>query len=148
MDHRLFHRVRFSARGDLIHHDMTYHGRLENISLRGALLSGDECIMIPRGELGALSVCLEGEDTPLLLTARVVHSFFSIAGVKFVQLSESTELRLYELLKKITSEPERLSHEWEEIKLQRVLPEKGDPSAPPLKAAIGFSPANPEDAEV
>lgn len=148
MDHRLFHRVRLSARCDLIHHDMTYHGRLENISLRGALLSGDECIMIPRGELSALSVCLKGEDTPLLLTARVVHSFFSIAGVKFVQLSESSELRLYELLKKITGEPERLRHEWEEIRLQRVLREKGDPSAPPLAAVTGFSPATPEDAEV
>lgn len=147
MDHRLFNRVRLSARCDLIHHDMTYRGRLENISLRGALLSGDECIMIPRGELGALSICLEGEETPLLLTVRVVHSFFSIAGVIFVQLSESTELRLYQLLKKMTSEPERLSREWEEIKLQRLL-QKGAPSAPPLAAVSGFSPATPEDAEV
>jgi hypothetical protein len=120
MEQRRFHRVTFSAPGDLIHHDMTYRVQLGNISLRGALISADECIMVPLHETCTLSIWLEEVDTPLILTTQVVHSFFSMVGVKFVSFADDAESRLFELLKKITSEPDNLRLEWEEILAHRA----------------------------
>jgi len=118
MENRRFHRVKFAAPGDLLHLGMTYRSRLENISLRGALISADECIMVPLGDTCILSIHLEEENTPLVLTVEVVHSFFSMVGVKFVSFGEDAESRLFELLKRITSEPDKLMDEWQEILAQ------------------------------
>ena len=115
MSQRLFHRVTFSAPGELIHHELTYRGRVENLSLRGALVSADECIMVPLGDTCTMSLCPSQEDPPIVLTVKVMHSFFSMVGVSFVDFPEDTERRLFELMKTITSEPDQLRLEWEEI---------------------------------
>lgn len=115
MEQRRFHRVTFSAPSDLIHHDMVYRGRVENISLRGAMVSADECIMIPLGETCTLSLRDQEGAPPIVLTVEIVHCFFSMVGVKLVGFSDDAEERLYRLLQSITSEPERLKNEWEVI---------------------------------
>jgi c-di-GMP-binding flagellar brake protein YcgR len=109
---RRFHRVTLSARTDLIYQEVTYHGRLENLSLRGALISANECLMIPNGDFCTLLVPVEEGKPPMVLTAQVIHYFFSMVGVKFVELSPATELRLFELLQTMTGEPEQLLKEW------------------------------------
>ena len=115
MEKRRYHRVKFAAKGSIHHQGLTYRVRLENISLKGALVSSEECIMIPPGERCTLSVRLETEDLPLVFTVEIVHSFFSMVGVHFVAYEKDAEQRLIELLKSITSEPERLAFEMLEL---------------------------------
>ena len=115
MEHRRFHRVKFTAQSDLIHQEMTYRGRLENISLRGALISADECIMVPPGGSCTLSIRDEEGGAPLVLTVEVVHSFFSMVGVRFVSFDQGAESRLFQLLGRISSEPDQLRQEWREL---------------------------------
>ena len=134
MEQRQFHRVTFSAPSDLIHQDIIYRGRLGNISLRGAMVSADECIMIPPGENCTVSIHPREGAAPIVLTAQVVHSFFSMVGVKFVAFKGDGEQRLYELMQTITTEPETLRSEWEVI-----LAHKGGQQGDQDKQAVPFS---------
>jgi c-di-GMP-binding flagellar brake protein YcgR len=115
MEKRRYHRVKFAAKGSIRYQGLTYRVRLENISLKGALVSSEECIMIPPGERCTLSVLLDAEDLPLVFTVEIVHSFFSMVGVHFVAYEKDAEQHLIELLKSITSEPERLAFEMLEL---------------------------------
>lgn len=115
MDKRRFHRVKCEASGELLHHGLTYSCRLENISLRGALLTSDECIMVPLNESCTLSVSTEPGAPPLVITVDVVHCFFSMVGVKFVEFADDAEQRVLDLLKRISPEPVKLMQEWEAI---------------------------------
>jgi hypothetical protein len=115
MESRRFHRVSFSAHGELNHHELTYHVRIENISLRGALLSSDECIMVPLGETCRISFSPGDGTPPIVVTAEVVHCFFSMVGVKFVEFPEDAERRVFDLMERITTKPEELEREWAEI---------------------------------
>ena len=115
MEHRRFHRVRFAAKGDLRHQGLTYRVRLENISMSGALVSSEECILIPEGDTCSLSIRLEAEDAVIALKVQVMHSFFSMVGVRFVDLEKDAELHLFEILQKVTVGPARHGQEWQEI---------------------------------
>jgi hypothetical protein len=114
MEHRRFHRVKFAAKGVLSHQGLAYQIRLENISLRGALVSSEEFIMIPEGDQCSLSLRLKAEEA-LEITVQIVHSFFSMVGVQFVSMEKDAELRLFELLKGVTKEPEKLEQEWQAL---------------------------------
>ena len=122
MEKRRYHRVKFAAKGSIRYQDLTYRVRLENISLKGALVSSEECIMIPPGERCTLSVQLDAEDLPLVFTVEIVHSFFSMVGVHFVAYEKDAKQRLIELLKSITSEPERLAFEMLELSASSQAP--------------------------
>ena len=100
MEHRRFHRVKSTALGDLRHQGMTYRVRLENLSPGGALLSSDDCILIPEGDHCTLSIRFEGEEE-FVLTAEVMNAFFSMVGVRFVSFEKDAEDRLYRLLRRI-----------------------------------------------
>lgn len=119
MEQRRFHRVQSRAPGELSHFGMDYKCRLENVSLRGALISADECIMIPVGDCCTFSVVLEPETAPVVITACIVHSFFSMVGVKFVNFSGDAEERLLSFMQRLTTEPEKLKQEWEMIQEKR-----------------------------
>jgi hypothetical protein len=119
MEQRHYHRVKFSGSGRLVHNDMTYRVRAENISLRGALISCDECMMIPLEETCTLSLAPDDAQPPVVITVQIVHCFFSMLGVKFVELTDEAEHLLFELIKAITPEPEKLEQEWEELLQQR-----------------------------
>jgi len=107
MTHRRYHRIRFTARGELHHQGISYQVRLENLSQGGALISSDECIMILPGDDCVLSIQLQAEPERLVATVQVVHSFFSMVGVRFVAFEKDAEQRLVELLKKSAGLPER-----------------------------------------
>lgn len=119
MEQRRFHRVQSRAPGELSHLGMDYKCRLENVSLRGALISADECIMIPVGDCCTFSVILEPEAAPVVITACIVHSFFSMVGVKFVNFSGDAEERLLSFMRRFTTDPEKLKQEWELIQEKR-----------------------------
>lgn len=120
MELRRFHRVKCMSPGELIHHDITYRCRLENVSLKGALISADECIMVPLGETCTFSLNLQPGAPPLIITVTVVHCFFSMIGVKFVGFTGDAEQRLLALLKETTPEPVKLVEEWELIQRERA----------------------------
>jgi|GEM_PF-1920989 len=104
MEHRRFHRVKSTALGDLRHQGITYRVRLENLSLGGALLSSDDCILIPEGDHCRLSIRFEGEEE-FVLTAEVMNAFFSMVGVRFVDFEEHAQDRLHRLLRRIPGTP-------------------------------------------
>lgn len=118
MDQRRFHRVKCNTPGELTHNEMSYKCRLENVSLRGALISADECIMVPLGECCRFSVSLEPDSAPLVMRVAVVHCFFSMVGVKIVAFTDDAECRLLEFMKKVTCEPVKLMQEWEMLQEQ------------------------------
>ncbi|QWV94908.1 PilZ domain-containing protein [Geomonas oryzisoli] len=120
MEQRRFHRITYSAPGELVHHDIKYRCRLENVSLRGALISADECLMVPLHESCRLTVPLQPGGAPLTITVSVVHCFFSMIGVKFTGFSGDSEQRLFDLLKEKTTEPEKLLQEWDSLRKERA----------------------------
>lgn len=120
MNQRRFHRVKHTAPGELKHHGMKYRCRIENISLRGALISADECLMVPLNESCTLSVDASPGQAPMVITVSVVHCFFSMMGVKFIGFEGEAEQTLLELIRKITTEPEKLVQEWESIQQEKA----------------------------
>jgi len=106
MTHRRFHRIRFTALGDLHHQGISYRVQLENLSQGGALVGSDECLMVLPGDDCVLSIQLAEGEEPLVASAQVVHSFFSMAGVRFLGFEKDGERRLIELLQASAGLPE------------------------------------------
>lgn len=129
MDKRRFHRVTCAVPGELVHHEMSYACRLENVSLRGALISADECIMVPLGEICTLSMPLQAGGLPVTVEAVVVHSFFSMVGLLFTHFNGDAERRLLEFMRERTGEPEKLMQEWEGIVAERERMQMPAPTA-------------------
>ena len=100
---RRFKRVRVSASCSLTYNNITYLGRLENISLNGALISFNDGIVIPKDERCNLKVYLEETDTPLRTEIEVIHSNFTMLGVRFDKNDRVAEEALANLLERLTS---------------------------------------------
>lgn len=118
IEQRRFHRVRFMAKSELNHNDIIYKGQLENLSLNGALVSFNDGIIVPQGEECTLTVCLEGELIPLRFEVEVIHSSFTMVGMKFVSSGADTKERLYKLMEKLTTEPDKLRDELRQLDKQ------------------------------
>jgi hypothetical protein len=116
MEKRNFHRVRYAARCTLTHNGITYHGRTENISLNGALISFTDGIIVPKGDECAVLVFLEDQDVPLKLTVEVVYSFYTMVGTRFKAVDLDATGRLFALIETVTGEPDKLKEELERIK--------------------------------
>lgn len=126
MNQRRFHRVKCSTTGELRHNEMSYKCRLENVSLRGALISADECIMVPLGETCLFSVRFAPDTPPVEIGVTVVHCFFSMLGVEFANFRGDAELRLLDFMKTITSEPAKLMQEWEMLRAQTASGQRAE----------------------
>jgi hypothetical protein len=114
-EQRQFHRVNFTAKSSLNDNDVHYTGHLENISLNGALVSLNDGIIVLQGDEYLLSIYLKDDEHPIRVKVEVVHSFLTMLGLKFITTDSSTRQRLYELLEKISSEPDKLKTEMERI---------------------------------
>ena len=81
---RRFRRVKCATNIVLNAEIGAYQGRLENISPDGALvmLQGSVIALVKQGDKCTLAVYPEKEEAPLQFMAEVVHSGFSMAGVK------------------------------------------------------------------
>lgn len=129
MQQRLFHRVLFTARSMVTVADVIFKGRIENISLNGAMVSFQKEVSVRQGDKCFLAIYPEGEDDAIRIIAEVVHSSGNMVGMKFIAIDADTRLRLYDLVEKATSEPERLPSEFERLKgylAGYLMP--GDPS--------------------
>ncbi len=115
IEKRRFHRVRFMAKSELNHNGIVYKGQLENLSLNGALVSFNDGIIVPQGEECTLTVYLEGEHSNLRFEVEVIHSSFTMVGMKFVPSDADTKARLYKLMGKVTAEPDKLRDELQRL---------------------------------
>jgi hypothetical protein len=103
---RRFQRVRFKAKCSLSHNNITYLGQMENISLNGGLISFNDGVVIPMEEICHLTVYLENENSPLRLLIEVIHSNFTMIGIKFASKDAETQERLGNLLERLTTDRE------------------------------------------
>ena len=53
---------------------------------------------------------------PIRIIAEVVRSLRNMVGIKFVAIDSETQSCLYELVKKVTSDPEIMNNEIEKLK--------------------------------
>jgi hypothetical protein len=105
---REFHRVRFRAKCELTHNEITYHGQLENISLNGALISFNDGVVVPEEEECILTIHLDDEETPLRVAVEVKHSNFTMIGIKFFTCNEKmAQERLFNLMERLSAETDK-----------------------------------------
>ena len=116
MQQRWFHRVLFTAKSDITFDDVISKGQLENISLNGALVSFEKEITVKRGDKCFLAIYPEGESQPIRIIAEVVRFLRNMVGLKFVAIDAETQLRLFELVKRVTTEPEKMNAESDRLK--------------------------------
>jgi len=116
MQQRWFHRVLFTAKSEVTFDDVISKGQLENISLNGALVSFEKAITVNRGDKCFLAIYPEGESQPIRIIAEVVRCLRNMVGIKFVAIDEDTQLCLYELVKRVTTEPEKMNAESDKLK--------------------------------
>lgn len=100
---RRFPRVRFRAKCSLTHNNIIYKGQLENISVNGALVSFSDGIVIPNNERCNLIIYLEGEVPPLRLEIEVIHSNFTMMGIRFATEDYVVKKALDDLVARLTS---------------------------------------------
>lgn len=113
LEKRKSHREHLSTRTILSQQNTTLHGQLVNISMNGALVQLGFSTYLPKGSEYDLTVFLEGENFPLQFSAEVVSSTFALAGIKFVSFVDDSKSRLVDLLKALSTRPDRTTVELE-----------------------------------
>lgn len=108
---RRFHRIQLSAKTVVNHLGELHEGVLGAISLGGAAINFNGSAMIPEGDECLVAIELDESLPALELTAKVTNSSFYRIGVAFVHLEQHNKDLLYDLLKKLTSEPQTLESE-------------------------------------
>jgi hypothetical protein len=88
---RQFQRVRFRAKCSLSHNNITYLGQLENISVNGALISFNDGIIIPNNDRCMLKIYLDGKDSSLRIEIEVIHSDFTMVGIRFIAVDDDVK---------------------------------------------------------
>jgi len=88
---RKFQRIRCGSKCSLTHCNITYLGRLVNISMDGALIGFNEGLVIPNNEKCVLTIYSDELKTPLKSEVMVIHSNFTMVGIKFA--SEDVKVR-------------------------------------------------------
>ena len=116
MEQRWFHRVLFTAKSVVTFDDVIFKGRLENISLNGAMISFENDITVNRGDKCFLTIYPEGESQPIRIITEVVRFLRNMVGIKFVAIDAETQFCLYELVKRVSTEPENLDAESDRLK--------------------------------
>jgi hypothetical protein len=98
---RKFPRIRFAAQCVLGCRNADYKGRLENISISGALVRLEQCLFPPYGDENTLTVFVDEEASPLELAIEVVCTSFTLTGVKFLSCDAGTATRLGKLVENL-----------------------------------------------
>lgn len=116
MQQRWFHRVLFTAKSVISFDDVISKGQLENISMNGALISFEKDITVNRGDKCFLTIYLEDDSEPIRIIAEVVRFLRNMVGIKFIAIDPETQLCLYELVNRMTTEPEHMNSEMNRLK--------------------------------
>ena len=102
IERRRFQRIRYASKCELICQGACHEGRLENLSLSGALASFTGSILVRPGHTGTLDIHVDGHAVPLRFEMEVAHSGFSMVGMKFIDMDTGTRERLRELVERLT----------------------------------------------
>jgi len=98
---RRYQRIRLEAKCSLTHNNITYLGKLENISLNGALISFNDGLIIPKDDRCSVTIYLDGLKAPIKSDVSVIHSNFTMLGIKFT----SIDATLMEVLDNLVERP-------------------------------------------
>ncbi|MBI5656893.1 MAG: PilZ domain-containing protein [Geobacter sp.] len=118
IEKRRFHRVLFRTKCLVRHDEIPYDGCVENISLKGAMISFDEAVMVPQGDCCSLEISLAGEKAPILISAEIIYSTMFRIGVEFGTFEAGHHFRLCGLMERLTGEPAKLREELKLIGLE------------------------------
>ena len=116
MQQRMFHRVLFTAKSVVTLDEVIVKGKIENISLNGAMISFENDITVNRGDKCFLTIYPDGENQPIRIIAEVVRFLRNMVGIKFVALDEEAQRCLYELVKRVATEPENMDEQRDRMK--------------------------------
>jgi PilZ domain len=117
IEKRNFQRVRLTANIILHHNGLEYKGKVENISISGALVRLERTVIVSLGGEYILTINVEGEDIPLQIFVEVACASISLAGIKFVSCAAETSARLLQLLQNLTTKPDTPETDREKIRL-------------------------------
>ena len=95
---RNFQRVPFVTRAEINCNSRKYRGRLLNISLQGALVSGKGFIPFAEGDRCQLSIHLLGTEITLQFEADLIHRQDDRFGFRFISEDLETASHLRRLL--------------------------------------------------
>ncbi len=104
----------------LQHLDLIYQGQIENISLKGALISFDDGVVVPNGEDCRLTIDLDGLNLQLHLFVKIVHTTYTMLGVQFISCDITTQEHLFKLIEGITPYPEKLREEIKSLAFENI----------------------------
>ena len=116
MQQRLFTRVLFTAKSTGTLDGVILTGKIENISLNGAMISFENGINFKCGDNCFLTIYPEGESYPIRIIAEVVRFLRNMVGIKFVTIDDENQRCLYELVKRVATEPENMDEQRERMK--------------------------------
>lgn len=115
---RCYRRIPLTAKISLIHREVGYEGRLENASLNGTLVSFSDRLPLMEGDRCTLLIYPDTEETPLRLTADVMHICFTMVGMQFVSMDDETRQALRRVIERACEESGRLTSELDDIRDQ------------------------------
>jgi len=116
LERRKSPRVDLTAKSILRHRNADYKGQLENISLSGALVRLELCVIVSLGGEYLLTIYIEEENSPLQLFVEVVCATVSLVGLKFVSCNAETTARLEQLVHQLSTQPDKARVELEKIR--------------------------------
>ena len=110
---RRFERVACNEKVIVHYNDIFKEARLRNISVNGALANLNEDMLMQRGDLCLITICMNIFDITLHFRAEVRHSRKNEVGVKFLFMDSDTKIYLNSLLAFITANPHLISEEFD-----------------------------------
>ncbi len=116
LQRRRFHRVQLAAKSSLVLGERRHEGRLENVSLNGALISFPERVPVAPGDRCLLLIYHNGDAAPRPVAVDVVHVSFTMVGTQFVEVEEETRNRLCRIVAEANGDPKLLEAEMEHLK--------------------------------
>jgi hypothetical protein len=116
MQQRLFNRVLFTAKSVITFDDIIFNGKIENISLNGAMISFETDVTVNAGDKCFLTIYPEGESQPIRIITEVVRFLRNMVGIKFVAMDAETQLSLNDLVRRVTTEPQNMNPKSDTLK--------------------------------
>jgi c-di-GMP-binding flagellar brake protein YcgR len=94
IERRAFHRVPFATKAILADDNTTLLGRLENISIAGAMVKLENHSLLLQGSKYWLTVQIEEDAPPLQMITEVACVSATSTGLRFTSIDQETRERL------------------------------------------------------
>ena len=108
---RRFSRIQFNVKSSLTLNDHQLDVALVDIALKGALVETPTPLEVSRNTPCALTIELQGLETPLQFKGDVVHITGQRIGIKFTSTDIDSMIHLRSIVESNTADPEKISRE-------------------------------------